>query len=96
MNILFIQKFVHVIKKLKIRKFIFHFMMKNGSCVLLKEERKRFSFTCLFCETFNEINFEEICNKYTVQLLKRIMKKNYTKIVFKLVYILIYKIVFYK
>ena len=55
---------------------------ENGNCVLSKEEREKFSFTCLFCETFNEINFEENCNKDTVQLLKGVMKKNYTKIVF--------------
>ena len=83
-------------KEVKNSKIHLSFYDENGSCILSKVERKKFSFTCLFCETFNEINFEEICNKYTVQLLKRIMKKNCTKIVFKLVYILIYKIVFYK
>ena len=69
-------------KDVKNSKIHLSFYDENGNCVLSKEEREKFSFTCLFCETFNQINVEEICNKDTVQLLKGIMKKNYTKIVF--------------
>ena len=69
-------------KDVKNSKIYLSFYDENGNCVLSKEEREKFSFTCSFCETFNQINFEEICNKDTVQLLKGIMKKNYTKIVF--------------
>ena len=65
----------HKVKNSKIYLSIYD---ENGSCVLSKEERKKFSFTCSFCETFNEINFEEICSKDTVQLLKFIMKKKIT------------------
>ena len=61
-------------KEVKNSKIYLSFYNENGSCVLSKEERKKFSF----CETFNEINFEEICNKDTVQLLKSIMKKKFT------------------
>ena len=60
---------------LKIQKCIFHFMMKMAIASFRIEEREKFSFTCSFCETFDQINFEEICNKDTVQLLKEIMKK---------------------
>ena len=69
-------------KDVKNSKIYLSFYDENGNCILSKEEREKFSFTCSFCETFNQINFEEICNKDTVQLLKGIMKKNYTKIVF--------------
>ena len=65
-------------KEVKNSKIFLSFYDENGSCVLSKEESKKFSFTCSFCETFNEINFEEICNKDTVQLLKSIMKKKIT------------------
>ena len=66
-------------KEVKNSKIYLSFYDENSSCILSKEERKKFSFTRSFCETFNEINFEEICNKDTVQLLKSIMKKNYIK-----------------
>ena len=69
-------------KDVKNSKIYLSFYDENGNCILSKEEREKCSFTCSFCETFNQINFEEICNKDTVQLLKGIMKKNYTKIVF--------------
>ena len=65
-------------KEVKNSKIYLSFYDENGSSVLLKKERKKFSFTCSFCETFNEINFEEICNKDTVQLLKSITKKKFT------------------
>ena len=64
-------------KEVKSSKIYLSFYDENGSCVLSKVERKKFSFTCSFCETFNEINFEQICNKDTVQLLKSILKKNF-------------------
>ena len=69
-------------KDVKNSKIYLSFYDENGNCVLPKEEREKFSFTCSFCETFNQVNFEEICNKDTVQFLKGIMKKNYTKTVF--------------
>ena len=62
-------------KDVKNSKICLSFYDENGNCVLSKEEREKFSFTCSFCETFNQINFEEICNKDTEQLLKEIMKK---------------------
>ena len=65
-------------KDVKNSKIYLSFYDENSSCILSKEERKKFSFTCSFCETFNEINFEEICNKDTVQFLKSIMKKKIT------------------
>ena len=69
-------------KDVKNSKIYLSFYDEDGNCVLSKEEREKFSFACSFCKTFNQINFEEICNKNTVQLLKEIMKKkkkNYTK-----------------
>ena len=72
--------------KLKIQKFIFHFMMKTVVASFQGKKEKIFSFTCSFCETFNEINFEEICNNDTVQLLKSIMKKNLHKVFFTSIY----------
>ena len=65
-------------KDVKNSKIYLSFYDENGNCVLLEEEREKFSFICSFCETFNQINFEEICNKDTVLMLKAIMKKKFT------------------
>ena len=44
-------------KDVKNSKIYLSFYDKNGNCVLSKEKREKFSFTCSFCETFNQINF---------------------------------------
>ena len=50
------------------------FYDETGSCILSEDERKNFLFKCLFCKSFNKINFDEICNKYTVVMLKSLSK----------------------
>ena len=74
-------------KDVKNSKIYLSFYDENGNCVLSEEEREKFSFICSFCETFNQINFEEICNKDTVLMLKAIMKKKIYMNCFLLVYI---------
>ena len=69
-------------KDVKNSKIYLSFYDENGNCILLKEEREKFSFVCSFCETFNQINFEEICDKKTVQSFKAIMKKKNTRKLF--------------
>ena len=69
-------------KDVKNSKMYLSFYDENGNCILSKEEREKFSFVCSFCETFNQINFEEICNKDTVLMLKAIMKKNLHELFF--------------
>ena len=54
-------------KDVKNSKIYLSFYDENGNCILSKVEREKFSFTCSFWETFNQINFEEICNKDAVQ-----------------------------
>ena len=44
---------------------------KSGVSILLDEEKSKFSFTCKFCNSLNRINFDTICNEYTVRFLKR-------------------------
>ena len=34
-------------------------------------KKKNFSFTCSFCNLLNQLDFNTICNEYTVRLLKR-------------------------
>ena len=47
----------------------------NGRFVFLKEEvQDIFSFVC--CNTINSVNFEEICNPYTIQYFRRENKIN--------------------
>ena len=41
-----------------------------GNCILLDEEKIKFSFMCSFCNLLNQLDFNTICNKYTVRLLK--------------------------
>ena len=33
-------------------------------------KKKNFSFTCSFCNLLNQLDFNTICNEYTVRLLK--------------------------
>ena len=42
----------------------------DNGLFLKKKEEQDFSFVC--CNTMNFINFEEICNPYTVQYLRRL------------------------
>ena len=41
----------------------------NGFFVFSKEKQDIFSFIC--CGTINTLNFEEICNPYTINYLRR-------------------------
>ena len=44
---------------------------ESGVSILSDEEKSKFSFTCKFCNSLNRINFNTICNEYTVRFLKR-------------------------
>ena len=43
---------------------------ESGVCIL-SEEKRNFSFTCTFCNSLNQLNFDTICNEQTVRFLKR-------------------------
>ena len=43
---------------------------ESGACILSDEEKSKFSFTCSFCNSLNQLHFNTICNEYTVRLLK--------------------------
>ena len=36
----------------------------SGVSILSDEEKSKFSFTCKFCNSLNQINFNTICNEY--------------------------------
>ena len=55
------------LKKLKI--FLLNYD-ESGVCILSDEEKKHFSFSCSFCNLLNQLDFNTICNEYTVRLLK--------------------------
>ena len=42
----------------------------SGQCVLTKEEKKKFSFICPICCSVNQLDFTQMCNEYTVKLLR--------------------------
>ena len=42
-----------------------------GMSILSDEEKSNFSFTCKFCNSFTQLNFDTICNEQTVTFLKR-------------------------
>ena len=44
---------------------------ESGVSILSDEEKSKFSFTCKFCNLLSQINFNTICNEYTVRFLKR-------------------------
>ena len=61
-------------KDVKNSKIYLSFYDETGGCILSEDERKKFSFKCLFCKSFNQINLDEICNKYAVVMLKNLSK----------------------
>ena len=65
----FIYTKIFVCKKdLKNFKIYSSYYNECGNCILLDEEK--FSCTCSFCNSLNQLDFNTICNKYTVRLLK--------------------------
>ena len=42
----------------------------SGMCSLCDEEKNNFAFTSTFCNSFNKIDFDTICNQYTARMLK--------------------------
>ena len=44
---------------------------ESGVSILSDEEKSKFSITSKFCNSFNQINFNTICNEYRVRFLKR-------------------------
>ena len=58
-------------KDLKNFKIFLSMYDESGVSILSDEEKSKFSFTCKFCNSLNRINFNTICNEYTVRFLKR-------------------------
>ena len=58
-------------KDLKNFKIFLSMYDESGVSILSDEEKSKFSFTCKFCNSLNQINFNTICNEYTVRFLKR-------------------------
>ena len=44
--------------------------MTNLVCAFFWMKKKNFSFTFSFCNLLNQLDFNTICNEYTVRLLK--------------------------
>ena len=57
-------------KDLKNFKIFLSYYDESGACNLCDEEKSNFSFRCAFCNSFNRIDFDTICNQYTVRMLK--------------------------
>ena len=51
-------------------KIFLSYYDESGACNLCDEEKSNFSFRCAFCNSFNRIDFDTICNQYTVRMLK--------------------------
>ena len=58
-------------KDLKNFKIFLSYYNESGLCILSDEEKSKFSFAYLFCNSLNQLDFNTICNEYTVRLLKR-------------------------
>ena len=57
-------------KSFKTFKIFLSFYNENYLCNLSKEEMEAFSFNCSFCNSTNSVDFQQICNPYTVWYLK--------------------------
>ena len=57
-------------KDLKNFKIFLSYYDESGACNLSDEEKSNFSFRCAFCNSFNRIDFDTICNQYAVRILK--------------------------
>ena len=57
-------------KDLKNFKIYLLYYNKCDNCILLDEEKSKSSFMCSFCNLLNQLDFNTICDKYTVRLLK--------------------------
>ena len=57
-------------KKLKNFKIFLSYYDESGARNLWDEEKSNFSFRCAFCNSFNRIDFDTICNQYTVRMSK--------------------------
>ena len=60
-------------KDFKNFKILLSYCDESGSCILSNKEKNKFSFICTFFNSFNQTNFDEICNKYTVRMLKNLL-----------------------
>ena len=58
-------------KDLKNFKIFLLYYNESGLCILSDEEKSKFSFAYLFCNSLNQLDFNTICNEYTVRLLKK-------------------------
>ena len=60
-------------KDLKNFKILLSYYDESGRCILSNKEKNKFLFICTFFNSFNQINFDKICNKYTVRMLKNLL-----------------------
>ena len=59
-------------KSLKTYKIFLFYYDDNGQFTLSKEEAATiFSFNCHFCKSLNILDFDEICNPFTISYLRR-------------------------
>ena len=58
-------------KELKTFKILLScYSRSSGQCILIEEEKKKFSFTCSICCSVNQLGFTQMCNEYTVKSLQ--------------------------
>ena len=67
--ILSLPKFAFAKRFSKIINFFWLIMMILVYAIF-DEEKNNFAFTCTFCNSFNKIDFDTICNQYTARMLK--------------------------
>ena len=57
-------------KSFKSFKMFLSYYGNNCRCNLSKEEMDAFSFVCSFCNSVNSVDFQQICNPYTIWYLR--------------------------
>ena len=61
-------KFCVCKKDLKNFKIFLSYYNECSTCILVDEEKSKFSFSCSFCNSLYQLDFNTICNEYIVRL----------------------------
>ena len=63
-------------KSFKIFKICLSYFNEKCQCNLSDDEMKIFSFSCSFCNNINSVDFQQICNPYTIFYLRNMEINN--------------------
>ena len=61
---------------IKIFKICLSYFNEKCQCNLSDDEMKIFSFSCSFCNNINSVDFQQICNPYTIFYLRNMEINN--------------------